>query len=151
LSAYRLLLHDLVGRLRWRFPVLIVWTAVVGLSEGLSVVLLLPLLNRVGVAAAGGQSLATNLINGGLAVVGANGTLAILAVVIVVATIQTMLSVFLNWWTVGLARSYQTQCQLDMFSALMRAKWSFLADRKAGELTNAIVTESERLGRAFTM
>ena len=151
MNAYRLLLCDLVGRLRWRFPVLIVWTAVVGLSEGLSVVLLLPLLNRVGVAAAGGQSLATNLINGGLALIGANGAVAILAVVIVVATIQTMLSVFLNWWTVGLARSYQAQCQMDMFSAFMRAKWSFFVDRKAGELTNAIVTESERLGRAFTM
>jgi len=151
LSAYRLLLRDLVGRLRWRFPLLIFWTAIVGLSEGLSVVLLLPLLNRVGVAAPGGQSLVTSVINRGLALVGANGTMAILAVIVVVATIQTMLSAFLNWWTVHLARGHQAQCQLETFSAFMRAKWTFIADHKAGELTNAVITESERLGRAFTM
>ena len=33
----------------------------------------------------------------------------------------------------------------------MNAKWLFLADRKAGEMTNAIVTESDRLGGAFTI
>ena len=33
----------------------------------------------------------------------------------------------------------------------MRAKWSFIADKKAGEMTNAIITECERLGRAFTI
>jgi ABC-type multidrug transport system fused ATPase/permease subunit len=150
-NAYLLLLSDLVTRLRWRFPVLIVWTALVGFSEGLAVILLLPLLNRVGVAAAGGQSAATSLINRCLALIDASGIFSILAVVIVIATIQTMLSILLNWWTVRLARNYQAQCQLEMFSAFMRAKWAFFADRKVGELTNAIVTESERLGRAFTM
>ena len=38
-----------------------------------------------------------------------------------------------------------------MFRAFMRARWGFIAARKAGEMTNAIVTESERLGRAFTI
>lgn len=130
---------------------MIVWTAVVGVSEGLSVVLLLPLLKRIGVATAEGQSLATSFINKGLALIGTDSAAAILAIVIAVATIQTLLSVILNWWTVHLARNYQAQCQLEMFSAFIRAKWTFIVDRKAGEMTNAIVTESERLGRAFTL
>ena len=33
----------------------------------------------------------------------------------------------------------------------MRAKWNYLADKKAGEMTNAVITESERLGGAFTI
>lgn len=151
MNAYRLLFGDLTERLGWRFPLLIAWTALVGISEGTSVVLLLPLLNRVGVAAASGQNIATDLIDKGLALIGANGTSEILAVVVVVATIQAALSLALNWWTVRLARSYQSQRQLQMFGAFMRAKWTFIADRKAGEMTNAIVTESERLGRAFTL
>jgi ABC-type multidrug transport system fused ATPase/permease subunit len=138
-------------RLAWRFPVLVVWTALVGISEGISVILLLPLLNRVGIVAASGQSVTTNLIDKGLALVGANSTGEILALVVVVASIQAALSVALNWWTVRLARSYQSQRQLEMFGAFMRAKWTFITDRKAGEMTNAIVTESERLGRAFTI
>ena len=145
------LLDDLMTRLRWRFPVLVAWTALVGLSEGVTVILLLPLLNRVGVAAGSSQGLVTGLVNKGLALVGATAPLPILAVIVVVAGIQAVLAIALNWWSVKLARHYQSRRQLEMFNAFMRAKWSFIAARKAGEMTNAIVTESERLGRAFTI
>ncbi len=57
----------------------------------------------------------------------------------------------MNWWSVKLARHYQGRRQLELFGAFMRAKWNFIAARKAGEMTNAIVTETERLGRAFTI
>jgi ABC-type multidrug transport system fused ATPase/permease subunit len=145
------LFDDLLTRLRWRLPVLVAWTAVVGLSEGMTVILLLPLLNRVGVAAGSSQGLVTGLVNKALALIGATEPLAILAVIFVVAGVQAVLTIALNWWSVKLARHYQSRRQLEMFSAFMRAKWSFIAARKAGEMTNAIVTESERLGRAFTI
>jgi ABC-type multidrug transport system fused ATPase/permease subunit len=150
-NAHRALFGDLMERLGWRFPVVIAWTSLVGISESVSVVLLLPLLQQIGVAAAGNQGFVTTLINKSLAVVGATNAGEILAVVIVIATIQAILSLGLNWWTVRLAQSYQSQRQLELFSAFVRAKWTFVADRKAGEMTNAIVTESERLVRAFTI
>ena len=59
-------------RLGWRFPALIAWTAVVGLGEGLSIVLLLPLLSQIGIAAANNQGLAFRLIEKGLQLIGAN-------------------------------------------------------------------------------
>ena len=62
-----------------------------------------------------------------------------------------ILSVALNWWSVRLARSYQAQRQLELFGVFMRAKWTFMVDRKGGEMVNAIITESERLARAFTL
>ena len=71
--------------------------------------------------------------------------------IVVVAGLQAVLTIALNWWGVKLARHYQSRRQLELFSAFMRAKWSFITARKAGEMTNAIVTESERLGRAFTI
>ena len=138
-------------RLGWRLPVLVAWTALVGLSEGVSIILLLPLLSRVGVAAGSSQGLVTGLINKSLAFVGATEPLSILAVIVVVAGSQAVLTIALNWWSVKLARHYQSRRQLEMFSAFMRAKWNFIAARKAGEMTNVIVTESERLGRAFTI
>lgn len=150
-SDYRLLLSELVKRLGWRFPVLIAWTALVGLSEGISVVLLLPLLNRVGIASGGTQSVATRLIEKTLTTVGATSVGEILLLVILIAAVQAILAIFLNWWTVRLARSEQCRCQLQLFRSFMRAKWTFLTDRKAGELTNAIVTESERLARAIIL
>ena len=151
MNAYRLIFNDLMERLGWRFPLLIAWTALVGVSEGVSVILLLPLLTRVGIASAGNQSAANRLVDKSLELVGANSILAILGVVILVATIQAALSIALNWWTVSLSRHYQARRQLEIFRAFMRAKWALIADKKAGELTNAIITECERLGRAFTI
>jgi ATP-binding cassette subfamily C protein len=151
MNLHRKLFDDLVTRLGWRFPALVAWTALVGLTEGLSVILLLPLLSRVGVAAGSGQGLVTGLINKSLAFIGATKPLAILAVIVVATGVQAILAIALNWWSVKLARHYQSRRQLEMFSAFMRAKWSFITARKAGEMTNAIVTESERLGRAFTI
>src|SRR5262249_22339684 len=60
-------------------------------------------------------------------------------------------SVTLNWWSVRLARSYEARRQIELFGAFMRAKWTFMIDRKAGEMVNAIITECERLGRAFAL
>jgi ATP-binding cassette subfamily C protein len=145
------LLEDLMTRLGWRFPALVAWTALVGLSEGLSVILLLPLLSHVGIAAGSSQGLVTGLVNKSLAFIGATAPLPILAVIVAVAGIQAFLTIALNWWSVKLARHYQSRRQLEMLRAFMRARWGFIAARKAGEMTNAIVTESERLGRAFTI
>jgi ABC-type multidrug transport system fused ATPase/permease subunit len=151
MSAYRLLLSELIKWMGWQFPILVVWTALVGLGEGTSIVLLLPLLDRVGIVAQSAQGVANVVIQKGLALVGAHSTLKILMLVIVVATVQMILSVALSWWSIRLARSYQAQRQLELFAAFMRAKWSFLVDRKAGEMVNAITTESERLARALVI
>jgi ABC-type multidrug transport system fused ATPase/permease subunit len=149
--AHRLLYKDLLGRLGWRFPILVMWTALAGLSEGAAIVLLLPLLNRVGIVATGGQSAVNRLLERALEFIGIAGTVEILIFIIAVATIQLVLSVALNCWSVRLARTYQSKRQLELFGAFMRAKWTFLLERKAGEMVNAIVTECERLGRAFTL
>jgi ABC-type multidrug transport system fused ATPase/permease subunit len=151
MKLHRLLVADLMQRLGWRFPGLIVLTALLGISEGASIVLLLPLLNRVGIVSAPTQGLANEVIDKGLTLVGANSTGAIFLVVVIVATAQMFFTILLNWWSVRLARSYQSQRQLELFGAFMRAKWAFIVDRKAGEMTNAIITECERLGRAFTL
>jgi len=150
-TAHRLLFNDLLARLGWRFPVLVLWTALVGLSEGASIVLLLPLLNRIGIVTAGSQSVANALIERCLALAGARTTGTILLLVGAVATLQMIFSVTLNWWSVRLARSYEARRQIELFGAFMRAKWTFMIDRKAGEMVNAIITECERLGRAFAL
>ena len=151
MSPYRLLFDDVMRRLGWHFPVLIAWTALVGISESVSVLLLLPLFNRLGITGGGTQGFAATLVDKALGSLGATTTIAVLAVVIAAATFQLVISVALTLWTTRLARTYQARRQLEMFASFMRAKWVFIADRRGGELTNAIVTESERLGRAFTI
>ena len=149
MSAHRLLFADLFECLRWRFPVLVAWTALVGLGESVSVVLLLPLLSRAGVVATGTQGQAVELLEEGLSWIGATSSFEILAVILAIATAQTVLSIALNSWTAKLARRYQAQHQLNLFAAFMSAKWNFIVEKKGGELTNA--PECERLGRAFNI
>jgi ATP-binding cassette subfamily C protein len=151
MKLYLHLFRDLMRRLGWRLPVLVMWTVAVGLGEGISVVLMLPLLSQIGIATASGQGFAINVMQSGLELIGATGPLQILVVILAIAAAQTALSIGLIWWTSILARRYQSQRQVEMFSAFMRAKWGFIADRKAGELTNAIITECERLGGVFTI
>ncbi len=151
MNAYRLLYRDLIARLGWRFPALIALMTLVGLSEGTSVALLLPLLSGIGLAPSSSQGAATALLDRALAAVGAVDPTGILIVIIAVATVQTALYIGLNWWTAKLGRRFQRQRQIELFRAFMRAKWNFIVDRKSGELTNVIVTECERWGQAFTI
>ena len=130
MKPYLLLFRDLVKRLGWRLPVLVAWTVLVGLGEGVAVVLLLPLLSRIGIAVSSNQGVVISQLDRGLTLIGATSPLTILAVIVAIVAIQTMLSVVLIWWTAILARRYQSQRQLELFDALMRAKWNYLADKK---------------------
>jgi ATP-binding cassette subfamily C protein len=145
------LFRDLVLRLRWRFPVLTAWTVLVGISESLSMALMLPLLNSVGITAGVAQGGTGAMLERALGAIGAQTATQVLALIAATAAVQAGLSIGLNIWSTRLARHYQSRRQLEMFTAFMQAQWRFLAARRAGDLTNAIVTESERLGRAFAI
>ncbi|MEA2992554.1 MAG: hypothetical protein QOD40_1474 [Alphaproteobacteria bacterium] len=151
MTVYRLLFNDLIARLGWRFPALIALMSLVGLTEGTSIALFLPLLGTIGLGSGANQGTATAALEKGLAFIGATDPVEVLAVIIAVALVQTALFITLYWWTARLARRYQSQRQSELFRAFMRARWSFITEKKSGELTNVIVTESERLGTAFTI
>jgi ATP-binding cassette subfamily C protein len=151
MTVYRLLFNDLIARLGWRFPALIALMSLVGLTEGTSIALFLPLLGTIGLGSGANQGAATAALEKGLAFIGATDPVEVLVVIIAVALVQTVLFITLYWWTARLARRYQSQRQSELFRAFMRARWSFITEKKSGELTNVIVTESERLGTAFTI
>ena len=125
--------------------------ALVGLGEGISISLLLPLLSLMGLSSGTNSGLASQWLARGLSAVGATSPVQILVVIFTISIVQTALFIVLNWWSTRLARHYQAKRQAELFRAIMGAKWSFVVDRKAGVLTNAMVTEAERLGTAFTI
>ena len=144
------LFSDIIEFLRWGFPAMLVLMLVVGLTEGFSITLLLPLLSQIGISYTAGQGFAGAILSRGLAVIGASiGTLGILIAVVGVAMVQGVLYIWLQWWMVRASRGYQHRRQLQLFRALVRAQWEFVIGRKVGELTSAIVSQSERLAQAF--
>jgi ABC-type bacteriocin/lantibiotic exporter with double-glycine peptidase domain len=111
---------------------------------------LLPLLSRIGISYTTGQGFAGTILNRGLTIITASvGTSGILIILVAVAIVQTVLYISLQWWMVRSSRGYQRRRQLQLFTALMCAQWEFVISRKTGELTSAIVNESERLAQAF--
>jgi ATP-binding cassette subfamily C protein len=151
MSAHRLLFNDLLARLRWRMIPLIGLMSLVGLGEGMTVAFLLPLLSRIGVAIPGKQDLANRLLENGLAFVGARTLWQILGLVVAIAMLQGVCYIALSWWMNRLARRYQHEREMELFRGFMSARWNFVLERKAGDLTSTIVNECERLGTAFTM
>jgi ATP-binding cassette subfamily C protein len=150
MHVYRLLYKDLVAHLRWLLPVLTSLMALVGLTEGASVTLLLPLLDRLGLNSGMSQGVIRELIDGALRFFNISGTLGIFVLIAGLSAIQAALFIGLNWWMTRLARQYQRRRQTDLLRVFLRARWSFAVERRSGELTNAIITECERLGTAFT-
>jgi ATP-binding cassette subfamily C protein len=152
MQLYIGLYRGIASYLRWRLPLLILLMVFVGLTEGLSIALLLPLLGQVGISYGAAQGPAGAALNQALGYLSASsGTAAILGTIVAVAVIQAVLFISLNWWTARAGRSYQRSRQSQLFHAFMGAKWEFFIGRKSGELTNVIVTESERLAQAFTV
>jgi ATP-binding cassette subfamily C protein len=150
MNLYKRLFGDITGYLRWRFPALLALMVVVGLTEGLSVTLLLPLFSHAGISFAAGRGAAGALLNQALTVIGSTvGPVGILVIVVAVAAFQLVLSALQQWWMTTACRGYQRYQQAKLFRAFMRAQWEFAIERKAGELTNAIVGETTRLAEAF--
>lgn len=146
-KAYCVLLADITRSIGWRLPALVVLMSVIGVTEGLTVALLLPLLTRVGIS--GGEASAP--INSLLSlIVGPDaGPLVVFGMIVVVAVIQAVLFTAQSWWIARLVRRYTAAWQTRLFQSFMAADWLFLTRRKGGELANAIIVESGRLTGAF--
>lgn len=129
---------------------LVLLMTTVALSEGLGMVLLLPLLNAVGISGQAGSGLLGGAINGILAATGADDSAYHLALlVLAVFALQLLLFLTQTWWVSRLQRDYGAQWQKHLFGILLRARWSFISNLKLGAMTNQIAQETIRLAGAF--
>lgn len=146
----RQLAADISRRYRWRIPALVLLMTAVALSEGLGMVLLLPLLNAVGIAGQAGSGLLGGAIAGILVATGVRDSAYHLALlVLAVFTLQLLLFLGQTWWVSWLQRDYGAQWQRHLFGVLLRARWSFISNLKLGTMTNQIAQETIRLSGAF--
>src|SRR5436190_877844 len=124
MQLYIRLYRELISFLRWRLPALVLLMVLVGLTEGLTVALLLPLLGQLGISYTTPPGPGGLILNGALAIIGPAGSpTGILVIVIAVALIQALLFIALNWWMAKAAQSYQRYRQTQLFHAFMCAKW----------------------------
>jgi ATP-binding cassette subfamily C protein len=141
---------DIGQRYRWRIPGLILLMTFVALSEGLGMVLLLPLLNVVGISSEAAGGLLGGVIAGVLAVTGVGDSAYPLALlVLTVFAVQLLIFLAQTWWVSRLQRDYGAHWQKYLFGLLLRARWSFISNLKLGAITHQIAQETVRLSGAF--
>ena len=133
-------------RLWW----LMLLMVVVALGEGLTMALLLPLLSVLGIENNSSGSTIQTFIDQALALFGVGESVfGMLALIMVAFAMQAAMFIGQTWWVASLQRRYGAYWQRRLFGSIMRAGWSFVAQHKMGEMTNAITQETLRLSGAF--
>lgn len=148
----RQLTADINRRYGWRIPALVLLMTAVALSEGVGMVLLLPLLNAVGISGQAGSGLLGAAISGILPALGVKDSAYHLAMlVLAVFALQLLLFLVQTWCVSWLQRDYGAHWQRHLFGALLRARWSFISNLKLGGMTNQISQETIRLSGALLL
>jgi ATP-binding cassette subfamily C protein len=137
-----------------RLWLLIVLLFAAGATDGISMALLYPVLELVGLGPAsasateqGNVSRAFHWLFNSL---GLEPTLANASFVLVVAVlVQVSLFTTQNWLLLDIQKKYIAAWQRRLFDDFIAAEWPYFVQQKTGELLNLLQTETLRLGSAF--
>ncbi len=145
------LVSDIVARLGRRYWLYVLLVALTGLMEAVSLASAVPLLAAAGVGtgAPAGGSLG-RLAAAVVAAVGVAPTVVSIGGFVLLALLaSTALFVAQAYIGASLQTAYVYRWQERLLESIFRARWTFVAGRRQGELINAVVTETQRLGGAF--
>ena len=150
----RYLLRDIRHRLGWRAPLLVFAMALNGITEGLGLAFLLPLLSGLATGTAGAGGAGTGILarfaGAVLDLFGFPHDFShLLAIALAAFLLQNAASVSEGWLSARYRGRYVALWREDMFASMMGARWRFFLDHKTGQLTNALLEETMRLGGAF--
>ena len=125
-----------------------------GLADGLSLLLLLPLLNfatsDVAPVSTNGLSGLGHMLTEALSAIGVTPTVGALLVVIVVCLSLKAVFLILANIQVGYTVAHvATDLRLSLLRSLLAARWEFYVRQPVGSLTNAIGTEAIRASQAY--
>ena len=146
----------LLGRVARMMPgrsvVLMLLTILNSFLQGLSLVLLLPVLGSIGIGtssgAAGGRFIL--LLRDAYATVGIPYTLAtILLLVFAVGILGALVQLSLSWLGHAMFRKFVVALQVETYEAIVRSRLSHLASRSRGDATIVLTKMCEQAGQGF--
>lgn len=135
----------------WRHFALLVLLVLAGLSEGLGIVTLLPLLSIAVNEGSADQTGVGRFIQTVLTTMGLTPGIGGMLVLIVVALTLKAGLVLLAARQLGFtaARSVRN-LRIELIESLMKARWQYYLGRPSGALANSITTEAQYTATAFT-
>lgn len=144
------LLADTARVLRWRAALLLAAMTANGLLEGTGLLLLFPLLARMGVGGAGAQNSLGRAIGAVLARIGVGDRLGpLLLVIVLVYVVQHTVFLAQSMLAATYEQRYIMGWRETLFRALFRARWPYFANRQGGHLANTLLNDTRRAGGAL--
>lgn len=150
ISNFKELLFDIYSKYGIKLIALILLATLVAITEGLSMLLLMPLLVAMGIESSSNLSQFLELIDTILTFMGLKESLIVLTgLIFTIVIFQLSLLVFLNWKLAWFQRDYGAYWSKKIFSSYFFSQWEVINQQKLGDFTNLIVHETSRLSAAF--
>ena len=146
------ILRDAYAHSGYRLGLLMVLLFLVGLSDGISMALLFPLLDVLGMGSnlQAGQGSIGTAFHRLFQQAGIEPTLSSVSLVLIAAVlVQGVLFTAQNWLFYDIRSKYIAAWQQQVFSDFLAAEWSYCVSQKPGEIINLILNEAPRLGAAL--
>ena len=146
------ILRDAYAHSGYRLLFLLILLLLVGLSDGISMALLFPVLDALGLGSnlQAGQGIVGSTFRWLMEQIGIEPTLSGASLVLIGAVlVQGVLFTVQNWFLYDIQKGYVASWQKLVFSDYLAARWSYCMLQKPGEMLNLIVTEAPRLGAAL--
>ena len=149
-STVRKFVYALARTVSWRVAFAVTLIITVSLTEGIGLLLLLPLMQLVGLDL--GQSSAgrlTQLANETLSTLGVNPTLAgVLGVYVLVTAVQALFARWQTVFNVRVVNDFVNQLRRQLYEDIARTSWSFFCRSRASDFTHVLTSEIDRISIA---
>jgi ATP-binding cassette, subfamily C, bacterial len=136
--------------MRWRVGLACALIALAGVTEGLGLLLLFPLLGALGVQ--GGDSTPGRLVTSVLSWLHRDGRGPDLPILLGLIAAATALQAGISWWQVRVAYALEHEFvarERDrLYRAIAAASWTFVSTRRGSDFTHVLNTELQRVGIA---
>jgi len=142
-------LHDIVGKLRKRFFVLVILSAFVAVTDGARLVFAFLLLPFIGIPLEGQEQGLIDVVLPVFEAFGVPYTLGpVTFIVVTVFLMQAALSMLQSWYQGSYSHYYTMLWRQHLFMAIGRARWRYFVNANRGELINILSQETTRLSDA---
>lgn len=151
-QAFRRLLVDIWAVIGPRYALYLCLLALTGLLEGLTLASVVPLLAAIGIGegGSGAGGLVSRAVLDLAVWLGLGKSLPAIAVLILISLfLSTLVFLAQAYMGVSLQTGYVARWQKRLLSGIFKAKWSLFLNTRNGDLINAVVTETQRLGGAY--
>src|SRR5262245_52050728 len=149
-STVRKFVYALASTMSWRVAFAITLIITVSLTEGIGLLLLLPLMQLVGLDL--GQSNAgrlTQLANETLSTLGVNPTLGgVLGVYVLVTAVQALFASWQTVFNVSVVNGFVNQLRTQLYEDIARTSWSFFCRSRASDFIHVLTSEIDRISIA---